>query len=715
MVCDPNAAWFIGAEADTNGVAELQASTRASLWMLQSGFSAFTYRYDAKYANAMADACAMPKKNIRLVELAASLRKLLQTRSSVVDAVHRPAHSGDPWNELVDGACDSVSRRHMGFAEASMPNWLRDLCDGKLGIIGWLHLHAESDVFREAFPPVDDQGRFDLWSGVKHGLFAIDDQSIAANIDADPGSVSNSTVEGNDDGILVTSMNVLSLRGDIKLAAGSQPRQDRGGGGRTKQAVGDDFMNAASKLALVTGQLATRRVHVAGLQEMRPYKTGISKCDGFFICKSQADGRGGHGCGILLNSKTPWYVKGQQVVFITRDGISIEYASPRLLCVGICLPDMEAVCVSCHGPLSTSTDCILLEYCEFAAAWIMQNARVRNVILCMDANATLHREAEEQVGHVLSPAANDAYDAFYRFLELTGTWIPSTFDAFAELPVSTSFPNSKCVRAVGKRIDFVGGGSTVGAIERSAEVWEDFQMPHKHRDHLPAAVNITVKLKARTMHFKRRTAMYNRRATNDPAKCAHFRDMIAHIPSPRFRVEPTSHTFMLDQAINQAAVAAFGEPEKAMPRQSYVNANTLQLIKARKKAMRQAAYAGRLIRLATAKEVFARWSGSSKRKSRHCVFGFVRSWVFEQRLRQSAAAGSLHGRVATEIRTTYAAAVEAKVIALTMDVNEDDPEFEELAIMPVNAMQQRYAAIRDILQFNCIMATFCRMHKAINR
>ena len=101
------------------------------------------------------------------MELAAALRKLLLTRSSVVDAVHTPAHSGDPWNEMVDGAADSVSRRHLGIADTAMPAWLRELCNGQLGNLGWLHFHAEDAAFREAFPPMDDTGWFDLWNGVK--------------------------------------------------------------------------------------------------------------------------------------------------------------------------------------------------------------------------------------------------------------------------------------------------------------------------------------------------------------------------------------------------------------------------------------------------------------------------------------------------------------------------------------------------------------------
>ena len=41
---------YCGASRATNGTAELQASIAASLWMLQSGLTAFRYAYDATYA-----------------------------------------------------------------------------------------------------------------------------------------------------------------------------------------------------------------------------------------------------------------------------------------------------------------------------------------------------------------------------------------------------------------------------------------------------------------------------------------------------------------------------------------------------------------------------------------------------------------------------------------------------------------------------------------
>lgn len=83
VVTDPNSDGYIGASRHTNGEAELQASTMASLWMLQSGLTRFQYCYDATYANSMAEAMATPKTNKKLVGLVAALgewwKRVLQT------------------------------------------------------------------------------------------------------------------------------------------------------------------------------------------------------------------------------------------------------------------------------------------------------------------------------------------------------------------------------------------------------------------------------------------------------------------------------------------------------------------------------------------------------------------------------------------------------------------------------------------------------------
>jgi hypothetical protein len=246
--------------------------------------------------------------------------------------------------------------------------------------------------------------------------------------------------------------------------------------------------------------------------------------------------------------------------------------------------------------LPTSKDCSIQEFWEFAATWIEQHARGRNIILCTDANATLHRTDDTSVGNVISSSANSPSEAFHMFLERTRIWVPSTFDAFADWHRATSFPNCGGELAVGRRVDFVGGGESVGAMTQSAVVWEDFVMPHLHVDHLPVAVNITVKLKPHTTHFRRKRAGYDRKATKNLVKRAHFQRLVAEIPSPLFQFEPTTHTYVLDKAINHAAITAFGTPAPVQPKQSYVTASTMQLIKARRMAMRQAAYAGMLLR-----------------------------------------------------------------------------------------------------------------------
>ena len=129
-------------------------------------------------------------------------------------------------------------------------------------------------------------------------MMAFPDSTIAGNIDHDPGGICNVVLAHCDDGLLTTSINVQSMRGGVSTAGKGKGKGQGAGKGKGKL----KGLNGTSKKALVLHQLAQRCVHVAGLQEGRGFKTGISTESGFVKCRSVANSAGSFGCALAINT-----------------------------------------------------------------------------------------------------------------------------------------------------------------------------------------------------------------------------------------------------------------------------------------------------------------------------------------------------------------------------------------------------------------------------
>ena len=171
-------------------------------------------------------------------------------------------------------------------------------------------------------------------------------------------------------------------------------------------------------------------------------------------------------------------------------------------------------------------------------------------------------------------------------------WIPATFSQYAKYGLeclSTSFGKAACIeKEVGERVDRICVSSNCSVMQGSANAWPSFVMPHCARDQYPAVVVVKPMLRKFTDHFRRRRVRYDRNGTKDPEKCELSRQLIEGIPCPDYRVEPSSHAWLIDNAVESAAIEAFGEPADMRPRQSYVSTSTMQVIAARRDALSKA-------------------------------------------------------------------------------------------------------------------------------
>ena len=145
---------------------------------------------------------------------------------------------------------------------------------------------------------------FSTWDGWEHGFLANPLHRLAFRID------SPTTVQHDKDeykcihgGLLVASINVQSLRGAMQKnwRHSEQGLILSGRSGAYATDIPDDIFATRSKKNLACWQLSERKVHMAGLQEARPYSTGITMFGDFVVVSSAADKGGPHGCCCLFN------------------------------------------------------------------------------------------------------------------------------------------------------------------------------------------------------------------------------------------------------------------------------------------------------------------------------------------------------------------------------------------------------------------------------
>ena len=187
----------------------------ASLWMIQSGFRKFLIGYDAVYAEKVAAALASPHTNKRLVDTVACIRETLQ-QTAGVSSMHVRSHRGDPWNELADVVCGTVSLRGTGFTFAAVPDAFTSLvADGGRKLL-WLPFEVMSEDRKSQYPLRDVDGQFNLATTWRAGIAMLDDSRVVEHLSRPVNSsIASSQPSHCDGGILAVFINVQSLeRGD---------------------------------------------------------------------------------------------------------------------------------------------------------------------------------------------------------------------------------------------------------------------------------------------------------------------------------------------------------------------------------------------------------------------------------------------------------------------------------------------------------------------
>ena len=131
------------------------------------------------------------------------------------------------------------------------------LVKGDLGDVSWLRLPVEPPEVLAAYPPLNEAGQFDAWAGIKGGTLALPDSSIAARVDTHWGKAVDEDIKVRANGLLAVSLHAQSLRGNL--------------GNTYQKSDKFEWKAGCTKLVMVLKQFRTRSVHIAGVQEMRPF------------------------------------------------------------------------------------------------------------------------------------------------------------------------------------------------------------------------------------------------------------------------------------------------------------------------------------------------------------------------------------------------------------------------------------------------------------
>ena len=191
------------------------------------------------------------------------------------------------------------------------------------------------------------------------------------------------------------------------------------------------------------------------------------------------------------------------------------------------------------------------------------------------------------------------------------------------------------------RVDHILVSNSVNVQSGSSKSWPDFARPNRGADHHPIALQVFPPIRSCSTHFRRRTVQYNRAATQEPERAQRFQELVDNISRPHYAVEPTTHGWLLKEAVRHVAVEAFGPPLQRTTKQSYVDSHGMQLIARRRRELSRAHYAGILMKRAAAKATFIAWARRRSVLKRRSTLEFVQPWVLQMRVQSMIRAKSL--------------------------------------------------------------------------
>ena len=581
VVTDEATRGFIGATVHTNGTAEMSAILWALLWVMQCpplrGMSVEVHM-DSTYAGGIAALATQARVNRALAQLTQTLA-VIAARFAHVTFLHVKAHSGHPWNEMVDRVASAAHKGRIAGLQVDLPvkSWFQG--NALKSVALWSQILAYNPEHRAAYPP-QLGGRL-VVTPPAHSLPARRVVELSFPVQR-PREKTDALPLGQT--IVFATANVLTLApGDVREAA-------RG-------------LMVSGRVALLQTQFHNQGVHMVGVQEARTPGPDIRASDKYCAITSGATHRGTHGCELWINTRIPFASVGGQKVFFQPRNAAVVAHSPTYLYVAIRMHGFVLDCVVAHAPHGRPDPRVAEVWWErFAAIVLRRRTCGIPVVVLVDANARLGSTGSESVGTCCAQAEDPPGEFFHQFMHDTASCVPSTFEQY-HVGGSNTWRSSA---GYDHRLDYVVVPKSWRDRSMRSFVCHDIDLSTRRDDHFPVLLSVPWAHLGNDGLCKRRTVELDRRKLSDPAAVQAFLADVSTIPHVPWSWDVHSHLAMVNHKVRELLVTHFPLSTPA-PRRPWISEATCSIVSARCSVKSELRRANRHARHANMLGFFRAW------------------------------------------------------------------------------------------------------------
>ena len=555
--CTP---YSLGEVDDTSLTSELLALGWAAAWAIEYAcpFSVpVIFCYDSTVAGLgsfglqKAPAGVSGRDN-SLAVFVCSLRQCLEARVQVGHR-HVRGHAGIIENELVDQLSKAARLNREAFYDRCLPEWPQRLLQHSLRDWAWL-AHSTGPGLPALSALEAEAGR--LQAIVPDHV--PDPQFGLHHVTQRPQGVTFS--------FKIMSYNVLTLF-DPSAAKGRAARNAHVG------------LMIRGKRDVMKRQLLQEQIWLLGLQETRLPESCQPPDSDFLMLSSAANADGHYGCSLWINPSVPFAQAQGKPCKVSREGIIVTSYSPRHLQVQIDTPWIRFTVLVAHGPSAVR------QADEAKAFWsqrlqdLARRPEGSEVLLLVDANGRVGSQPTSAVGAHDPETESLAGEVFHSFLLELGCMLPATFPAWHVGQSWTwAAPGADPVR---HRIDYIGVPDSWADFHFCSRVWETFESLQSRLDHLPVQLQVSFWKNLPGLRYTKA----QRRACRPNAELSmpqrtRFVHSLAAVTSLPWHVDVDEHLRSFVPALHTASRAVQVAPSDA-PRQPYLTADTLQIVRQR--------------------------------------------------------------------------------------------------------------------------------------
>ena len=560
----PGTPYYLGESSDSSLVAELSALAWALAWTLEHGvrFRVWVeFCYDATSAGGgVFGEMKAPSEQggthpLEIGKLANLLRQAVAVHVPISHR-HVKGHSGHLANELCDQLAKYARRWQEDPYERILPLWPAQWASHPLR--DWIWAAHVASPCLPALPALESEAQ--RLQRVRH-----DTKAPVAGLSTL--SLQAARVEYS---LSFVSYNVQTLFDPTAPA------------GKVKRSQGQGLF-IAGKRDLLKKQFLDKDIWAVGLQETRLPNTEVLPDKYFIMLSAAANDAGQYGCSIWFNCHKPYASENGKRHYLRREHIVVTTTSPRCLQVQIDAPRLTLTIAVLHGPSTPRGP--TAEAQEFWAARAREwQARSdgSDIVLLADANAHLGSVPTEAVGDLDMEPENAAGEEFHSCLLAQDLFLPSTFSS---MHVGPSFtwcgPGDDGAK---HRLDYVVLPRAWAGFAVSSLVLQDFEALQSRQDHFPVCLYVVFgkALPAAAYTTTTRKACRPAQVTGEK-QLAQRSTFVAALASHA----PTVWSEGIDQHCQAASTAlcqaaeAVVDPPRQVPRQPYLQPDTLGLVRRR--------------------------------------------------------------------------------------------------------------------------------------